>query len=380
MPRWHAPGRVNLIGEHTDYNDGYVLPIAIDFGVTATVEARTDRLLRMTSAQSDAGVVEVSIDGLSPGCVDGWAAYVAGVVWALQQKGITVGGADVHVDGNVPAGSGLSSSAALECSVAAALADAYELGLSRRELVQVTKLSENVFVGVPNGIMDQSASLLATQGHALFLDARTLATEQVPFDLAAHGLALLVIDSKTPHALVDGEYAERRRSCEAAALALGVPALRDVPSDGFDGAGLDATLARIADPVVRRRARHIVTDNARVLQTVALLRAGHPRDIGPLLCASHGSMRDDFEITAPQVDLAQQVALEAGALGARMTGGGFGGCVIALVEADGHSGQSGPAAGGPATVGAAVAEAFAAAGYAAPVPFVVSAAPGAHPA
>jgi galactokinase len=365
MHRWRAPGRVNLIGEHTDYNDGYVLPIAIGFGVTSTVGPREDSRLRMTSAQSGPDAVEVDIDTLEPGCVDGWAAYVAGVVWALRQRGHRVTGADIHVDGDVPAGSGLSSSAALECSVAAALADAYELGLSRPELVQITKLSENVFVGVPNGIMDQSASLLATEGHALFLDARTLETEQVPFDLAGHGLALLVIDSKTPHALVDGEYADRRRSCEEAAAALAVPALRDVALDG-----LDARLSRIPDEVTRRRARHIVTENARVLETVELLRAVRPRDIGPLLTLSHTSMRDDFEITAPQVDLAQEVALDAGAIGARMTGGGFGGCVIALVEVDGPA--------GPDAVSAAVAGAFSARGYNPPVPFIVAAAAGAH--
>ena len=363
MHRWRAPGRVNLIGEHTDYNDGFVLPLAIGFGVTAEVTARDDGLLRTWSAQEPSGVVEVPVDSLEPGSVTGWAAYVAGVVWALRIGAANLRGADVSVDGDVPAGSGLSSSAALECSVAAALSEAYGLGLSREELVQVTKRSENVFVGVPNGIMDQSASLLATEGHALFLDARTLATEQVPFDLAPHGLALLVIDSKTPHALVDGEYAARRRSCEEAAAALGVPALRDV-SD------VDQ-LARIPDPVTRRRARHIVTENERVLETVELLQAGQPRDIGALLTSSHTSMRDDFEITAPQVDLAQETALAAGAIGARMTGGGFGGCVVALVE------STGPAA--PEAVGAAVARAFAAAGYDPPVPFVVTAAAGAHP-
>jgi galactokinase len=372
MPsRWRAPGRVNLIGEHTDYNDGFVLPLAIGFGVTADVAPRDDEVLCMTSAQSADGAVSVPVASLEPGSVGGWAAYVAGVVWALAQRGHPVGGADVHVDGDVPTGAGLSSSAALECSVAAALADAWSLGLSREELVQVTKLSENAFVGVPNGIMDQSASLLATAGHVLFLDARTLATEHVPLDLAGQRLALLVIDSRTPHALVDGEYAARRASCEAAAAGLGVPALRDVPLDGFDGSGLAATLERLPDEVTRRRARHIVTENARVLSTVALLRAGQPREIGPLLSASHASMRDDFEITAPQVDLAAAVALEAGALGARMTGGGFGGCVIALVEAEGSS--------GPDAVSAAVAAAFDAHGYGPPVPFVVTPAQGAHP-
>ena len=368
--RWRAPGRVNLIGEHTDYNDGFVLPLAIGFGVTATVRLRQDGLLRMTSAQETTGPVQVGVDALAPGSVSGWPAYVAGVVWSLRQRGHRVGGADIEVDGDVPTGAGLSSSAALECSVAAALADACSLGLSREELVQLTKLSENVFVGVPNGIMDQSASMLATAGHLLFLDTRTLVAEQVPFDLAGHGLALLVVDSRTPHALVDGEYAARRASCEAAATALGVPALRDVGPDGLAGEGLAATLARLPDAVTARRARHIVTENARVLRTVELLREGRLGEIGPLLTASHASMRDDFEITAPQVDLAAQAALAAGALGARMTGGGFGGCVIALVAA------RGPA--GPDAVAGAVTAAFAARGFDPPTRFLVTPATGAH--
>jgi galactokinase len=371
MRRWRAPGRVNLIGEHTDYNEGFVLPIAIQPGVTATVGARADGLLRMTSAQSMYGAVEAPVADLRPGVVDGWAAYVAGVVWAMRERGHHVSGADIHVDGDVPAGSGLSSSAALECSVAAALSDELGLGLSREELVQTTRLSENVFVGVPNGILDQSASLLAAAGHALFLDTRTLESEQVPFDLGAHGLALLVVDTRTPHALVDGEYAARRRACAQAAEALGVAALRDVPLEG-----LEVALAGIGDDTLRRRARHVVTENARVVETVRLLRAGRPRAIAELLTASHASMRDDFAITAPRVDLAQTTAVAAGALGARMTGGGFGGCVIALVEASGSVG----AAVGPEAVEAAVREAFATAGFDHPHCFVVAASAGAHPA
>ena len=371
---WRAPGRVNLIGEHTDYNDGYVLPIAITYGVTASAARRPDRTLRLVSAQADQ-LTEVEVDSLAPGSVPGWAAYIAGVVWALREGGHDVGGADVHVDGDVPRGAGLSSSAALECSAAAALCDAYGLRLTAPEIVQLTKKSENQFVGVPNGIMDQSASMLATSGHALFLDARTLRTEQVPLDLAQAGLALLVIDSKTPHALVDGEYAERRTSCETAAALLGVRALRDVDVEGL--AAAVARLAASAPPeaadVLIRRMRHIVTENDRVLRTVALLgdsALDHPEGIdavGALLTASHVSMRDDFEITAPQVDLAVEAALAAGAYGARMTGGGFGGCVIALVDA-----------ARSADVADAVAARFAAQGYAPPVPFVTEAEAGAH--
>ena len=371
---WRAPGRVNLIGEHTDYNDGFVLPLAITYGVTAAAAGRDDRVLRLVSAQADQ-TTEVDVDSLAPGSVHGWAAYVAGVVWALRQRGYDVGGADVHVDGDVPRGAGLSSSAALECSAAAALCDVYGLELTAPELVQVTKQSENRYVGVPNGIMDQSASMLATARHALFLDARTLESRQVPLALADAGLALLVIDSKTPHALVDGEYAARRRSCEAAATLLGVRALRDVTVDGLADAQtrLEAAAPASDADILVRRMRHIVTENDRVLRTVAMLEDGALasrdgiRSVGALLTASHTSMRDDFEITAAQVDLAVETALAAGAHGARMTGGGFGGCVIALVDAS-----------GTAAVADAVAAAFATAGYASPVPFVTEAEAGAH--
>ncbi len=371
---WRAPGRVNLIGEHTDYNDGYVLPIAITYGVTAAAAKRTDRQLRLVSAQAGQ-VTEVDVDSLRPRGTSGWGAYVAGVVWALQQRGTDLGGADVYVDGDVPRGAGLSSSAALECSAAAALCDAYGVDLTAAELVQLTKKSENQFVGVPNGIMDQSASMLATAGNALFLDARTLETRQVPIALADAGLALLVIDSKTPHALVDGEYADRRRSCEAAARLLQVAALRDVSVGSLDEAVARLTTAAPtaeADVLVRRM-RHVVTENDRVLRTVDLLDSGALRTpdgaaaVGSLFTASHTSMRDDFEITAPQVDLAVESALAAGAHGARMTGGGFGGCVIALVDASRTD-----------AVADAVGAAFTAAGFAPPVPFVTEAEAGAH--
>ena len=371
---WRAPGRVNLIGEHTDYNDGYVLPIAITYGVTAAVARRDDRRLRLVSAQSSQPI-DVEVDSLAPGSVVGWGAYVAGVTWALARRGHPVLGADVYVDGDVPRGAGLSSSAALECSAAAALADVYGLSLSPAELVQITKQSENQVVGVPNGIMDQSASMLATAGHALFLDARTLETRHVPLALAEAGLALLVIDSKTPHALVDGEYADRRRSCEAAAALLSVPALRDVSVEALPNAL--ALLAEVAPPdqaaVLSRRLRHIVTENDRVLQVAALLDGVGlgARDgisaIGALFTESHRSMRDDFEISAAQIDLAVDAALAGGAHGARMTGGGFGGCVIALVDAARTD-----------SVARSVASAFAAAGYAPPVPFVTEAEAGAH--
>jgi galactokinase len=327
--RWWAPGRVNLIGEHTDYNDGFVLPLALRHGVAAAARVRGDGVLRVYSAQRGEGV-ELALAKVAPGAVHGWAAYVAGVGWALRQRGHDVPGLDVVVDGDVPMGAGLSSSAALECAVALAWNDLAGLGLSRTELAGAARSAENDVVGAPTGMMDQMASLHGRAGHLVFLDTRSLAVRQVPFDLASAGLALLVIDSRAPHQHAEGEYAERQRSCARAAELLGVPALRDVPP-----ADLDRALARLDDPVLRRRVRHVVTENARVLDVVSLLDSGaDPRRIGPALTASHVSMRDDFEITVPRVDTAVDAALAAGALGARMTGGGFGGCVLALVERD----------------------------------------------
>ena len=323
VARWRAPGRLNLIGEHTDYNDGYVLPLALPYATTAAVSARTDGVLAARSARH--GDAELRVAELAPGEVDGWAAYVAGVLWAFAEAGHDVaGGFDVALDSDVPEGAGLSSSAALECSVAAAVDELLGLGLDRTALAGLARRAENDFVGAPTGVMDQMASLLCTDAHVLFLDCRTLATDQVPFDPAETGLAVLGVDSRSPHQLTEGPYADRRRSCEQAARMLGVPALRDAT---------EADLDRL-DGELLRRARHVVTENARVLATVAALRAGRVADIGPLLSASHASMRDDFEITVPRVDLIAATAEAAGALGARMTGGGFGGCVLALVPVE----------------------------------------------
>ncbi len=365
--RWWAPGRINLIGEHTDYNDGFVLPLALAQGVAAAARVRDDGVLRVRSAQQD-GEVSVRLDELAPGSVTGWAAYVAGIAWALRARGHDVPGLDVLVDGDVPVGAGLSSSAALGCAAVLAWDDLAGLGLGRTdlgraEMAAVARSSENDLVGAPTGAMDQTASLRATEGHLLFLDTRSMAVEQVRFAPADHGLALLVLDSRTPHALVDGEYAERHRSCRTAAELLGVSALRDVRLDD-----LPAALARLGDDLLARRVRHVVTEDARVLEVVAALRAGgDPRVTGPVLTASHASMRDDFEISAPQVDAAVDAALAAGAYGARMTGGGFGGCVLALVDAGAVE----------ATV-TAVETAYAQRDFARPGSFVATAAAGAH--
>jgi galactokinase len=324
---WHAPGRVNLIGEHTDYNDGFVLPFALAQGVCAAASRRDDGVLELRSRQAPDTPAAVRLDTLAPARPDGWAGYPAGVAWALLRAGCPVGGASIAIDADLERGAALSSSAALECATALALTDLYGLRVGRRELATLCRRAENEFVGVPSGIMDQSASLLCEQGHALLLDCQSGESSSVPLDLAALGLVLLVIDTRVRHALSDGRYAERRRSCEDAARALGVASLREV-TDAPDGI---ERVERLGDPVLRRRARHVVTENARVLQTVALLRSGDATRIGPLLTASHASLRDDFEISWPQADVTVETANGSGALGARMTGGGFGGSVIALV-------------------------------------------------
>jgi galactokinase len=322
---WAAPGRVNVIGEHTDYNDGYVMPFALAQRVLIAAAPRNDHgTWTVTSLNNRSTKIFRDAD-LQPG-MTGWQAYVAGVVWALKEAGHRIDGADLVLTSDVPKGAGLSSSAALECAVLIALADLNELEIPGLERAKLARRAENAFVGAPTGLMDQAASTLCTAGHALFFDCRTDAAEQVLLDTRSSGLEILVLDTKTPHALVDSEYAARRTSCEEAARLLGVAALRDVTD-------LDAALAQLSDPVMRRRVRHVVTENARVLEAVAILRAGRIADLAPLLDASHESMRDDFEITVPQVDLAVDVARASGALGARMTGGGFGGCIIALVEA-----------------------------------------------
>ena len=322
---WWAPGRVNLIGEHTDYNDGFALPFAIGFGCSATVQRRDDTTARITSAQRD-DTVDIDLAELEPGH-GAWAGYAAGVLWALREGGVDIGGVDIHLDSSVPSGSGLSSSAAVVCSVTAALDELFAAGLDADGVLAVSRRAENDYVGAPTGGMDQLASLRATAGHALFCDMRTLAVEQIPFDVAADGLAVLVLDSGAEHRHADGEYRARREGCERAARILGVDALRDVtPAD------LDDALGKLPDDELRRYVRHVVTEDERVLETVALLQAGRIRDIGPVLVASHASMRDDYRITIPEIDLAADTLVAAGAYGARMTGGGFGGCVIAVLD------------------------------------------------
>ncbi len=322
---WHAPGRANLIGEHTDYNEGWVLPFALDRGVVVAAGRRDDDVLDIRSHQ-ETGPVTVPLASLRLGRVTGWAAYPAGVAWALREAGHAVGGASLVIDSDLPQGAGLSSSAAIECATAVALATLYDVSASRPELARLARRAENEMVGVPSGIMDQSASLLCEAGHALLLDCRTGDSEAVPLDPAAAGLALLLVDTGARHALTDGRYALRRLECEQAARALGVPSLRDVDDP--------ARAADISDPVLARRARHVIADDCRVHTAVDLLEARDLAGLGPLLHASHASLRDDFEISWPEADVAAEAAERAGGLGARMMGGGFGGSVLALVPAD----------------------------------------------
>ncbi|WHT21421.1 galactokinase family protein [Crossiella sp. CA-258035] len=411
---WSAPGRVNLIGEHTDYNDGYVLPFAIPHRIAVAGAPRTDGLLQVATLGDDGKLNQadpVPVADLTPGKVTGWAAYPSGVAWSLRENGIPVTGATLLIAGNVPAGAGLSSSHALECATALALLDlsghpavpgpshapghpavpgpsqpaapgpghfpgqpavpgpshapgqpavpgpnhspsqpavpgpsqpsgsgassasgqptsSGGLAPDLPALARWIQRAENDFVGAPTGLLDQTASLRCVEGHALFLDVRSGETEQVPFNAAASGLEILVIDTRASHSHTDGGYAARRAGCEEAARLLGIPALRDVSLDGL--AEAEAVLPENLRPLVR----HIVTENARVLAAVDHLRAGDLAEIGPILTASHASMRDDYRISCLELDVAVDSALKAGALGARMTGGGFGGSAIALVRVE----------------------------------------------
>ncbi|GHH80039.1 galactokinase [Streptomyces sulfonofaciens] len=368
---WAAPGRVNLIGEYTDFNEGFVLPLALPHTAVAAVSPRADGVLRVHSADTGTPVTELRVDALAPRADTGWATYPAGVVWALRTAGHAVTGADLHLSSTVPTGAGLSSSAALEVVTALALNDLFGLGLTGPELARLAQRAENDFVGVPCGVMDQMASACCTAGHALHLDCRDLSTRQVPFDLAAQGLDLLVVDTRVKHVLGDGAYAERRAGCEEGARALGVSHLRDIRY-----AELPDALERLAererrgeapDDRVRRYVGHVVADDHRVEQVIALLDAGEVPAIGPLLTEGHASLRDALRISCEELDLVVESANAAGALGARMTGGGFGGSAVVLVR-DADAGA----------VRAAVLDAFAAAGFTAPRVFSAIPSQGAH--
>jgi galactokinase len=318
--RYSAPGRINLIGEHTDYNLGWSLPIALPQRTFVAFEPSDADALTVSSDQAG-GSVRIPLT-TRPGEVAGWAAYVAGVVWALRYAGHPVPGGTMSVSSDVPMGSGLSSSAALECAALGALCP----DIDRMDQARLAQRAENEYVGAPTGLLDQISSLFGSVATALLIDFRSLSVSPVGFDPSSSGVELLLIDSRERHGHVGGEYAARRLSCERAAADAGVVSLREVREI--------SDLDRVTDPVDARRARHVLTENERVLDFVAALSDTDYAQAGRIFTASHASMRDDFAITTPHIDLIADTAVDAGALGARMTGGGFGGCVIALVPAD----------------------------------------------
>ncbi len=376
---WSAPGRANLIGEHTDYNDGFVLPFAIDRRTHVAARVRTDGRIRVAStvaaAPVEASLAELDVLFAAPDPtaatrptahpVPEWAAYPLGVAWALLAAAgadaAAVPGVDLAIASDVPVGAGLSSSAAIEGAVAAALNDLWQTGLDRAALARVGRRAENEAVGAPTGIMDQMASMLGRADAAIFLDCRSLEARPVPLGFAPAGLELVVIDTGVTHAHSTGGYRARREDCERGAALMGVPALRDLTTADLERA------RTLMNDVTFRRVRHVVTENQRVLDTVAALQTHGPRAIGGLLDASHASMRDDFEISVPELDTAVEAARTAGALGARMTGGGFGGAAIALVSHE-----------QVAAVQDAATAAFAASGFRAPHVFTVTPSEGAR--
>jgi galactokinase len=326
---WRAPGRVNLIGEHLDYNGGHVLPFAIEQSAWVAIRPTDAPVVRCRSMQY-AEPVEVGLDRLTH--ASGWSAYLAGVHWALRRIGIACRGVDVLVDSDLPQGGGLSSSAALECAFALALADQAGMETTdievRRRLALAAQRAEAAVVGAPVGNMDQSAALLAADGHALYLDTRTLDFELLPLQLERCGLGLIGVDTGHPHSHRDNDYADRRRACERAARRLGVDHLVDARREDLDERGLNDELTR--------RARHVITEELRTRATADALRLGEPEDIGPvigpLMTASHRSMQHDFQNSTDTMDAVVQAALDAGAFGARMTGGGWGGTAIILTR------------------------------------------------
>ena len=318
-----APGRVNLIGEHIDYSDGFVLPFAINDRTFAAVRIRDDRKVRIASMQRRNKIVEHNIDAIKPGLKGEWERYPLGVIWAM---GLT-SGIDIMIDGHVPLGAGLSSSAALECSVATALNHLFSFGYSLEELARLTQKAENDYVGVPCGIMDQSVSLMAHAGSALLLDCRDLSTKNIAFDVASSGLELLIIDTQAHHSLTDGGYAERRASCESAVAKLAIRSLRELTLSQLEQS------RNLLTDTEFMRARHAVTEMARVMDAVKVLEEKNFAALGQLLNQSHASLRDDYTVSCPELNTAVDASITEGALGARMVGGGFGGSAIALIHA-----------------------------------------------
>jgi galactokinase len=348
---WAAPGRVNLIGEHTDYNAGLALPFAIDRATVVAAGRRSDRLVRLysTTVNEEARADLDDVAGWDPAALSGWSRYALGVIWALRLPPAELPGLNLVISSDIPLRSGLSSSAALTVGIAVALNDLCGLGLGGQEIANVAQQAEAGFVGMPCGLMDQLAAVEGKPGAAVLIDFLSLETELVPLRVGP----LVVINTRVEHAKVEGAYADRRRACETAAAKLGLPSLRP------------ATISRVEQELegqLQKRARHVVTENERVVETVARLRQNAP--IGELLVSSHASLRDDYEVSCPELDLAVGTALSNGAGGARLTGAGFGGCAIALgAEVDELAGP--------------ISKAFAAAGFRPPELFSVAPSPGA---
>ncbi|MET8318202.1 galactokinase [Rhodococcus erythropolis] len=338
---WAAPGRVNLIGEHTDYNGGLCLPVALEQRTLVAVALRSDGVVRVHSRQSDE-----TYTGPLGDIAAGWAAYPTAVLWSLARRGLPLGGIDLAVDSSVPVGAGLSSSAALTCSVALAVNELHDSPFTRDELVQICIQAENDGVGAPTGGMDQTIALFARPSTALLLDCLDGSTEPIPFELHGAGYELIVIDTRVKHSLADGQYGLRRSQCVDAAAAIGVGSLREATADQAE---------TVRDPILRARARHVVTEIERTRKTAELLRRNRFSDVGELFDNSHASLRDDFEVSCEELDVAVAAARRGGAIGARMTGGGFGGSAIALVPEGSH-----------AEVIASVSRDFAARGWRAP--------------
>jgi galactokinase len=356
--RYAAPGRINLIGEHTDYNLGFALPIALPQRTIATFTPDSSDSVDVRSDDAD-GAYRIPCD-TTPGAVTGWAGYVAGVIWALRRAGYPVPGGAMSISSDLAIGSGLASSAALECAVLGAITSAAGVRIDRVEQARIAQHAENDYVGAPTGLLDQLSALFGEPACALLIDFRDVTVRRVAFDPDAAGVALLLIDSRAQHAHTGGEYAARRASCERAAAELGVSSLREVQDRGL------AALGSVSDTTDARRARHVITENQRVLEFVAAVGNSDYAEAGRLFTASHVSMRDDFAITTEHIDRIADTAVGAGALGARMTGGGFGGAVIALVPS-----------GKTQAVGEAVRQTVRAAGYDEPTVVRTRAAPGA---
>jgi galactokinase len=323
-----APGRVNLIGEHTDYNDGFVLPCAIDAGTLLAIRPRSDAVVRVLATDYGRAVDEFRTDQpITRNERRPWANYVRGVLSVMQERGLKLPGAHIAIVGDVPRGAGLSSSASLEVAVAQAWQLMAGLPLTPTDLALIAQRAENVFVGCQCGVMDQLVSARGEAGHALLIDCRSLQTTPVPLPA---GAVVMIVESAIKRGLVDSAYNERRQQCETAARHLGVKALRDA-----DLALLQARSSGL-DAVTHRRARHVIAENQRTLQAADALRNGQLQRLGLLMAQSHESMRTDFEITTPAIDRLAQILREAigSEGGARMTGGGFGGCVVALMPAE----------------------------------------------